>query len=329
MSKEGKTVKSVLISRYGAYGDILHMSHLPRMLKEECGFDYVAVDTNFKGYQILSLNPFIDKFYFFDKEITNNAVLQKRWEVLGSRYDHFINLYHTLEYDCIAMEDQSMYYMHDDVRRAFGKGNFYDRSTVCAGYPQLAGNHKADIFFSEAEIDVVDRNMRKHDGKFKVMLNLSGSGPHKRLVVAQELVKQIRKLPDSLIITTGDVTCTEADELIKPDISLIKLGAPINQAMATLKHVDCCIGHESGIMIASNAMEVPTIQLMTSSSLENHPNYCHNDYSMQSPANCSPCHKGPYKYIGCHKIDNMPECIFFNVSEIMENVNEIYKIWKS
>ena len=42
-------MKKALVIRYGAYGDIIHMSWIPRALKLD-GYDVVDVETNFKGY---------------------------------------------------------------------------------------------------------------------------------------------------------------------------------------------------------------------------------------------------------------------------------------
>jgi ADP-heptose:LPS heptosyltransferase len=58
-------VRKVLVSRYGAYGDIVHCSHLPRLLKD-VGFDVVDFETNHKGTQLLLDNPFIDNLFFFE-----------------------------------------------------------------------------------------------------------------------------------------------------------------------------------------------------------------------------------------------------------------------
>ena len=55
-------MKKVLIIRYCAYGDAIHFSFLPRLLKGQ-GFDVVDLETNFKGFQLLESNPFIDKIY--------------------------------------------------------------------------------------------------------------------------------------------------------------------------------------------------------------------------------------------------------------------------
>jgi ADP-heptose:LPS heptosyltransferase len=220
--------------------------------------------------------------------------------------------------------------MHDEVRRRLGAGNYYDVSTILAGFPELCGKYKANIFFSDKENEVVAKEMAKFSGKFKIMMNLNGSGPHKMLVQAEQLAVLIRKnFKDAVIITTGDKLGVSRESDIAPDYSLIKIKAPFVQAMCTLKHMDCVIGTESGLLVASNALERPTIQLMTAASLENHPNGCINDYSLQSPAYCSPCHKGPYRYIGCPTKDKLPLCVYFDINKIMEKINAIYTVWKS
>ena len=63
---------------------------------------------------------------------------------------------------------------------------------------------------------------------------------------------------------------------------------------------------------------------MTAASLDNHTKYAKNDYSLQSPAYCSPCCKGPYQYIGCPSKDGYPLCVYFDIEKIMEKVDEIH-----
>ena len=60
-----KKEKSVLVVRHGAYGDMIHMSHLPRLFKGN-GFSFVGVSTGKKGSQIFAHNPFIDKLHFME-----------------------------------------------------------------------------------------------------------------------------------------------------------------------------------------------------------------------------------------------------------------------
>ena len=87
-----------LMSRYGAFGDCLHASHLPRLLKE-VGYTIVDVETNFKGYQIFSDNPFIDNLIGFEPtRCKTMTMLIRHWDYISEGYDKFINLYHSLEY---------------------------------------------------------------------------------------------------------------------------------------------------------------------------------------------------------------------------------------
>lgn len=321
-------MKRALISRYGAYGDCLHISHIPRILKES-GYDYIAVDTNFKGYQILSLNPFIDKFYYFElKKNTSKVQIERRWEWLSSQYDKFINFYHSLEYGCIAMEDQAIYYQGDDVRRKFGSGNYYDISTAWAGFSPNKFPYRGEVYYTDEEINHVEKYISQYKDRFIVMLNMAGSGPHKTLRQADEIVKRlVSQYDDILIITTGDKSAPKIIREIGANKMIDIAGvAPFREALLITKYVDCVIGCESGLMVGSNMWETPTVQLMTAASLENHPNGCKNDFSLQSPAKCSPCHKGPYKYIGCPLKDKSPICVWFDIDKVIEQVSKCYAL---
>ncbi len=126
-------MKKALISRYGAYGDIIHCSHLPRLLKEN-GYDYVAFETNTKGTQLLSDNPFIDNLIIFEPSenieiYSDHAMLERHWSELSREYDRFINLFRSLEYGVVAMEDMPEYYMHQKARDWMGEISFYDQTT--------------------------------------------------------------------------------------------------------------------------------------------------------------------------------------------------------
>ena len=304
------------------------MSFLPRFLKEEKGYDYVALDTNHKGWQIFAHNPFIDKLIYFNPHsITMEYMLYKRWEALAEDYDAFFNLFRSLEYNCIAMEDQAIYYMGDKKRREFGKGNFYDKTLEWCGFPEYKGKYKGEVYYTDKEHAMMKRYVERFKDKFTVMLNLSGSGPHKSLIQGAEIINMIRKeVPNVHFITTGDKLTKHLD-CSGDDITSIAGIAPFREALLMAKYMNCVIGCESGIMVGANMWGVPTIQLMTSSSQENHPNSCDGDYSLQSPAHCSPCHKGPYRYLGCPRRDGYALCTWFNVDEILEKVKEIYGIY--
>jgi hypothetical protein len=75
--------------------------------------------------------------------------------------------------------------------------------------------------------------------------------------------------------------------------------------------------------------DVPTIQLLTATSKLAHCKHSKNDYSLQSPARCSPCYKGPYMYYGCPTKDLLPLCVYFETDKILTQVEAIHARFKA
>ncbi len=325
-------MKKVIISRYGAYGDMIHCSHLPHLLKNK-GYDFVAFETNFKGFQIIYNNPYVDKVLSFSpenaKHIFNSKIMMERhWKNISEGYDLHINLINSLEHNIIAMETDPEYYMHADARKHMREINFYDQTSISAGFPEEVGKWQGEIYFEEEDDLLVKEWMKKFENKFVVMLNLSGTTIHKRYIHTLDTINYIlSNIPNSHIITTGDNTCIDYD-IKKQGVTSIVDKFPFKQALNIVKYCDLLISMESGIAVAANALKTPTIQLMTSSSLDNHPKYAENDYSIQSPAYCSPCSKGPYRFIGCPHKNGLPLCVYFKIEDIINQINKVYENYK-
>lgn len=328
-------MKKVLIARTGAYGDIIHMSHLPRLLKEN-GFDFVGVATGFKGKQLLDGNPFIDIIHFFEPGGRNIGFdyFTRRIDILSEHYDKTINLLHTIEIGALAGEQQIEYYLDVEARKKlpFSNMNYYDIATTNAGFPNLCGKYRGEVYYSDEEIKQVEYDLLR-DGKFRdnfrVMINISGTGPHKFFIQAKEIAQKIlEKYEKAIIILTGGKDLKEFDFSDGKRIRSIAGDKPFRQALLMAKYMDCVIGCESGIMCGASMWDVPTIQLLTATDKKSHCELSKNDYSLQSPAYCSPCFKGPYKYIGCPRVKvkggYVPLCIFFDENEIISKVDSIY-----
>lgn len=321
-------MKKCLISRYGAYGDIIHISHLPHLLKDQ-GFDVVDVETNWKGFQILQSNPFIDKLKMIEIQPgTSEYVLSKHWDASSEGYDKFINLYKTLEYGVLAMENTNEYYMSSAVRQArYSDLNYYDVGTIEAGYPELCGKYNGEIYYTEEEHTIVKNwiNLDKFKDKFIVMLNLSGTSAHKEFVQYKEVADYIlEKYSPAHIILTGGKEWSKSS-YTNENVTSIVGKFPFRQALLIAKYVNLMITCESGIGVGSAMWGTPTIQMMTAANIVAHAKYAKNDYSIQSPARCSPCHKGPYMYTGCPTKDGKPLCVFFNLSQITEKIDAAYR----
>jgi len=328
-------MKTILLFRLGAYGDMIHMSFLPRLLKGK-GYDKVDIETGIKGFRVLHGNPFIDNLGIYLSEIgtrecDRNTAKQpfnvtKHLEAMSYQYDEVMMLGGTIETSILKMENQQEYYAHDDIRDKYRHINYYDQMAISAGFPEEVGKCKGEVYFADEEHDAVESYMDKYKDKFTVLINVAGTSAHKQFVQAEEVAKKILdKYEDAVIITTG--APQYADKNLKhlgDRVRTIIGHQPFRQAMLLAKHVNCVIGCESGLMVASNMWGTPTIQLMTAASLVNHCKYAENDYSLQSQAYCSPCCKGPYQYIGCPVKEGHPLCVFFDVNKIMEKVGEIH-----
>lgn len=321
--------KRILIIRNGAYGDIIHASHLPRLLKDQ-GCSHLAFATGFKGYQLMKSNPFIDEFHFF--ELGDRNIRGEYWDgridILSQLYDRTFDLTGSLEVNALALESNRDYYQHIDIRKKYGEHNYYDISTEWIGFPDLIGKYHGEVFFSDEEIKAVEHDLLRpgrYADKFKVIINLSGSSPHKVTIHAKEIAERIlEKYEDAVIFTTGAPNMQELDFNLGERTRSLVGKKPFRQVLLMTKYMNCAIGCESGLMVGASMWDIPSIQLLTATSKYCHCKYTTKDYSIQSPARCSPCYKGPYKYYGCPKRDNRPLCVYFNVDNIMEQVDRIY-----
>ncbi len=335
-------MKKAFVIRHGAVGDCIHASHLPRLLKEKCGFDYVAFEYNPKGHYVFGNNPFIDEHIQFNAHQEPilrfpYSYMERRWQAIAEEgnFDRVINLQNSIETGYLAMEDQTEYYMSTKYRRKkYGKHNYYDQTTLWAGLSEHVGT-VGELFFDEDEEALVQGIYKTHyEGKFVIIANLSGSSKQKMLYNAELIIKTfLERHPDAVCITMGDEACKSVE--FKGDRIINRSGVfgpnqyyPYRQSMLMTKYANCVIGCESGLMVASTLLGAPTIQLMTTCAIKNHGGDFPNDYSLQSPAICSPCHKGPYDFIGCPKFDHLgmkyPVCIKFDSNVILNQMEKVY-----
>ena len=258
----------VLINRNGAYGDMVHMTHLPRLLKGK-GWDYVAVATGYKGMRILRNNPFIDKFHYYEfhGDGTSKEFYEARFKDISFEYDKVVDLLHSLEIGALILEYQNEFFQHQSVRDKMGADNYYDISTKRTGYPELCGKYRGEMFFDKKEIEIVEHDLLR-DGRFKdnfkVLINLSGSGPHKYFRQAREVSEWIlNTYQDAIVFITGDASFKEIDYSDKSERIRSLIGTKgFRQLCLMLKYMDCAIGCESGVMCVATMHDIPTIQLI-------------------------------------------------------------------
>jgi ADP-heptose:LPS heptosyltransferase len=323
-------MKTCFISRFGGFGDIVHCSHLPRLIKEYYKVDRIDFETSYQGYQILQNNPYIDNLVYVDaSKLTQNRMV-KNWKHCEENYDLFFNFVYTIERAYCCLETDNHYYRSTKFRREkLGKMNYYDVMTEAAGLPEEYFGTRGELYYSEEEHKKAQEWIRKkkenHNADWCILVCLSGSSLHKRFQQAESVCRKILdKYKHAIIILTGNKDCEP--QLFTHNRVFPKVDRWNFRSVALMaKYFDFVISPETGLVCVAHLWDTPTLQLLSAASWENHIKYAKNAYWVQSPVECSPCHKGPHHYYGCPRIDDLPACVFYNEEEILKKVDEAYE----
>lgn len=323
-------MKTCFISRFGAYGDMMHCAHLPQLIKEYYGVDQIDFETNHHGVQILSGNPYVDNLLPVNTDKLDENRMTKNWLDCAERYDMFFNFMDSIERSFCLLENDSDYYRDSEYRRErFGKLSYYDVMTKAAGLPESYYGTRGKLYYEEDEHEKakawIESIRTKYGVNWVILINLSGSSLHKNFVLAEEVSRRILdKYKDAFIVLTGDKFCLP--KVFTGDRVLSKVDKWNFRTTALMaKYFDLTISMESGLAVVAHSWDAPTLQLLTAASFDNHVKYAKNAYYLQAEAACSPCHKGPFQYFGCPKKDKFPSCVWFDVEKIMEKVSEAYE----
>lgn len=323
-------MKTAFVHRLGAFGDVLHASHLPRLIKEYYKVDMLDFETSTRGLQILQNNPYIDHLTCIDPNKTDRNTLFTKWRYMEDEYDLCFNLINTIEVEYCCNETHWKYYRNNDYRREkCGKMNFYDVMTASCNLPEVYYGTRGELYYPQDEHDRAKQwiadTKKKYDVDWFILLCLSGSSLHKRFQSAESIARKILdKYPKSFIVITGDKDCLK-DVFEHPRV-LSKVDKWNFRTVALMaKYFDFVISPETGLVCVSHLWDTPTLQLLTAASWDNHIKYAKNAYWVQSDAPCSPCHKNPVMYYGCTRKDGVPLCAAsFNEDKIMAKVEEAY-----
>lgn len=319
-----------MIYRLGAYGDVLHASHLPRLIKEYYKVDRLDFETSIRGYQILQQNPYIDNLIVLKPENGDRNTLITKWKYLEDKYDLFFNLIYSIEKQYCCNEDDQRYYRNNKYRRErCGKINFYDVMTESCNLPDVYLGTRGELYYPKSEHERakiwMEKIKEKYNADWLILVCLSGSSMHKRFQSAESISRKIlAKYPGAFIVLTGDKDCL-CDEF-KDERILSKVAKWNFRTVALMvKYFDFVISPETGLVCVAHLWDTPTLQLLTAASWDNHIKYAQNAYWVQSDAPCSPCHKNPVSYYGCTRKDGVPLCVTsFDEDKIMKKVEEAY-----
>lgn len=338
-SAPGKKPRLLLIA-YRAFGDWLYsVPILPHLFERY----EVYLETNLKVYQLVHDDPrFADISVFAYEKYAPETwpeLFEKRWKACEEKWkpDRILNLNGTLEVTCVALQWQKEFTLPWEERRAhFGKRSFVDAVFERAEIPVPTDPKLDEVYFHPHEIDFVARWRVKHSQHFVVILPIAGSTAqkvfHNYLDVTTEI---LNRYPEAVVYMAGDAAC---GLLVPQHPRVFNMAGnnPIKQSILMTKYADMVIGPETSLLVAAGLWGTPKIMFCTTSSIYQCCKYHKNDYSMQAPLPCSPCHRAIYYENDCetmlgdtHNKVLYPACSkSFPTEELLQRVGTVYDQWK-
>jgi ADP-heptose:LPS heptosyltransferase len=323
-----------LVIRYGAYGDHIIGSVLPKALSQD-GY-HVTYNCTSRAFPVIANSPYIDEIMEQEDNLVPNTRLDEFWAELGKGYDKVINLSESVECRFLVPPDRPG---HDDpveVRRErYGYDNYYDYALSLGGYQ--ADHPRPELYLTPYEQAVGQFFRRKYQDKFLILWALSGSGSHKAYPFAYDVAMEfLERHQDAMTFTVGDDYC----RLLEWTHERAKKRSAqwdIRTSLLATQFVDLVIGPETGVFNASGCYATPKIGFLTHSNKTNLVKYYRNDYSMQADIECSPCHRMVYMESfqqHCALMD-LGEGAYFSAcaaafppEEVYRRMEFVYQAWK-
>lgn len=331
----------LLLIAYRAFGDWCYAAPvLPYLLEKY----EVYLETNLKGMQLFHDDPRFAKVSVFNFESIPQAewpeAFVKRWKEVNAELkpDKEINLNATLEVHCISERDYDGWDWPLAARRThFGSRNFYEETFKRCEIPFPEELNTEGLYFTQEQLSWAEQWRDSNKGKFTVIVPAAGSTMHKTFHNYQQIVWAALNLDESSqVYVAGDVTL-KAKVIKHKRVFDMCTDVPIKQAFLMTKYADFMVGPETSLMAAAGMWGTPKMMLATTSSVDQMTKYQKNDYSMQSPIFCSPCHRAVYKEEDCQtrvyseKGEFLtPACAkMFNLDNIQGTLFNVYKKWRA
>ncbi|KKN66856.1 hypothetical protein LCGC14_0467240 [marine sediment metagenome] len=318
--------KRILITRLGAIGDMIMITPLLRLLKEEGNH----ITLNCKGYSktVLKYNPYIDKYIVHDESIPIEK-LDEHLDELAKGYDEHINLTASIENGLLVTSYQEEFGWPHDKRHEKCDRNYYDETLRLGGRGETGLN--GELFFSAVERLRARDEMKKYKGKFVILWSLSGSSHHKSWPMAEQAARAfLDAYDDAVIITVGDDVC----RLLEWDHprTIQRSGKwQLRKSLIMTKYADLVIGTETGILNAAGCFSTPKVILLSHSSSENLSRHWRNCTSIEPDVECHPCHKLHFSLSTCvlDKGTNTPLCMTSVApATVLNAIQNYYDQWR-
>lgn len=305
-----KKEKSVLVIRYGAYGDLIQASSICAGLKEQ-GY-HVTLNTTPKGMSVVEHDPNIDAFILQDEDQVPNESLGPYWKELAKRYDRVVNLCESAEGMLLTLPHSLHDWHSDGARQKLYTQNYLERQHDIADLPYV---FRPRFVPTEAEAKHVEEVLETIPGK-RVLWILGGSSVHKVWpYMPAAIVRLLYSRPDVSVILAGEEKHKEIEEAIQNAAKQFAGSAqriirtcglwPIRGTMSLAQKVDVVVGPETGVLNSVSHMEMPAkVVFLSHSTHENLTKHWPNTTALapvEGSTACYPCHRLHYDWSRCNQ----------------------------
>jgi len=323
--------KSVVVCRYGGFGDCIMAASAIAALKEE-GF-YVCLNTTERGADVMEFDPNIDELFVQDTDQVPNPELKEYWLKLGACFDKFVQLSESVEGRLLTLPGRPEHEWSKEKRHLFFNKNYLEETHRIAGVPfKPLGRFyptKAEHRWAQ------DVRRRMGLNNFVIVWTLSGSSNHKAWFrIDQVIAWAMLAYPDVKFVLMGDGICQVVETGWEKEKRVLRRSGKwsIRKSLTFVEYADLIGGGETGVLNAAAMSDVPKVCLLSHSSPENLTKHWINTIAMTpEDTPCYPCHRMHYTPDWCNRDPehNQAMCMFNISAERVEQVIDYhYQEWK-
>ena len=261
-----KPEKTVLVCRFGAFGDLMQASSVFAGLKKQ-GY-HVTLMTSLPGADVVSQDPNIDALMLMDRDQVPNVDLVNFWKWQSQKYDKFVNLSESVEGTFLAMPGRTPHTWSPAVRHSMLNKNYVEFQHALAGVP-----HDPQIkFYNTEEEKSWARKERAKMNGFVILWSLAGSSKNKVWSGLDNIIAALMvTYPDVDVVLCGGPECVilEAGWENEPRVHRTCGKWTIRQSLSFIAQSDLVIGPETGVLNAAANEDIPKIVFLSHSTEEN------------------------------------------------------------
>ena len=312
-----REVKTVCIVRYGGFGDMIQVSSLFPLLKEQ-GYR-ICVNVTERGEDICRSDPHIDELLIQKTDQIQANRLTEYWDIMSPCFDKFVQLSESIEGNLLLIGDR-FETLDGKAVKVSGDKRFTTLSKeevhkICNKNYMEETHDRADVPYkfnprfypTNKEIRWAKDVRRRIKSRHIILWSLSGSSVHKVYHWTDAVISNILINRDDVsFITVGDDLCQLLEAGWEKEKRVITKSGKwsIRKTLAFLDVCDVVIGPETGVLNAASTLDCHKIVMLSHSSKENLSKHWSNTTTLEPNyySNfCYPCHKMHWGFNTCNR----------------------------